>query len=144
VPATAAIRCKPCPHEKIMTAISARTRLYFATAILSVTALVCSAPAMAQHPKSTLRSLTGTVTDTSREPLRGAVVQLQNPDNNSVESYLTDTDGHYNFKRLSGDSDYNVWVVFRGHRTPSRSISKFDSHLAKVIDFTVKPVVTPR
>jgi hypothetical protein len=122
-----------------MTATVTRTRLTFATALLCLTAFLPTTPAKAQHPQSTMRTLSGTVTDTSHEPLRGAVVQLQNPANNSVETYLTDAQGHYSFKRLSGDSDYSVWVVFRGHHSPSRSISKFDSHMAKVIDFTIKP-----
>ena len=113
-------------------------RTCFATALLSVAALLQATPATAQHPKSTQRTLTGTVTDTSHEPLRGAIVQLQNPANNSVETYLTDAEGHYTFKRLDGDTDYNLWVVFRGRHTPTRSISKFDSHLAKTINFTIK------
>ena len=121
-----------------MTAISARTRIFFATALLCVPALLHPVPATAQHPASTRRTLSGTVSDTSHEPLRGAIVQLQNPANNSVETYLTDAAGHYIFKRLEGDTDYNVWVIFRGRHTPTRSISKFDSHLAKTIDFTIK------
>jgi len=121
-----------------MTAASARMRTRFATAILCVTALLQAAPATAQHPAPTQRTLSGTVTDTSHEPLRGAIVQLQNPANNSVETYLTDAAGHYTFKRLDGDADYKIWVVFRGRHTPTRSISKFDSHLAKTIDFTIK------
>lgn len=121
-----------------MPARLARTRLVLATAILSITAFLAS-PANAQHPKSTMRTLSGTVTDTSHEPLRGAVVQLQNPVNNSVETYLTDAEGHYTFKRLDSETDYSVWVVFRGHNSPHRAISKFDSHLAKVIDFSIKP-----
>jgi hypothetical protein len=44
----------------------------------------------------------------------------------------------YNFKRLDGNIDYQVWVLFRGHRSATRSISMFDSHMAKVIDFTVR------
>jgi hypothetical protein len=121
-----------------MTAASARIRNVFATAILCAAALFHSAPAMAQHPKSTMRTLTGTVTDSSHEPLRGAVVQLQNPANNSVETYLTDAAGHYTFKRLDSETDYNVMVVYRGSHTPTRAISKFDSHLATVINFEMK------
>ena len=40
--------------------------------------------------------------------------------------------------RLDGNIDYEVWVVFRGRRTPTHSISKFDSHMAKVINFTMR------
>jgi hypothetical protein len=86
----------------------------------------------------TIRTLTGTVTDTSHEPIRGAVVELRNGKSNEVISYLTDTSGHYDFKRLDGNTDYDVWVLFRGRHTPTRSISKFDSHMAKVLNFTIR------
>jgi hypothetical protein len=118
-----------------MTALSASTRTLLTLAAI---ATLCALPAQAQHPQSTQRTLTGTVTD-GHEPLHGAVVELQNPANNSVETYLTDAAGHYTFKRLAGDADYRIWVVFRGHHTPTRSISKFDNHMQKTIDFTVKP-----
>jgi hypothetical protein len=121
-----------------MTAVLTRTRVYLAATILSLIAVLQALPASAQHPASTQRTLSGTVTDTSHEPLRGAVVELQNPANKSVETFLTDAEGHYSFKRLDSDADYSVWVVFRGHHTPTRSISKFDSHLNKAINFEVK------
>jgi hypothetical protein len=89
-------------------------------------------------PQQTLRNLTGRVTDDSREPIRGAVVELRDDKTNEVVTYITDATGRYNFKRLDGGTDYEVWVLFRGHRSPTRSISKFDSHLAKVIDFKVR------
>lgn len=94
--------------------------------------------AAAQEPASTQRNLSGTVTDPSHEPLRGAVVELQNPANESVESYITDATGHYTFKRLDGQTDYRIWATFRGHRSHTRSISKFDSHLQKVVNFTIR------
>jgi hypothetical protein len=95
-----------------------------------------SLPLHAQQA-ATLRTLTGTVTGATHEPIRGAVVELQNSANNTVVTYLTDNDGHYLFKRLNSESDYRIWVVFRGRHTPTRSISKFDSHLAKVINFKI-------
>lgn len=85
-----------------------------------------------------IRTLNGTVSDTSHEPIRGAVVELHNSKSAEVLSYLTDASGQYNFKRLDGNTDYDVWVLYRGRRSPTRSISKFDSHMAKVIDFTIR------
>lgn len=86
----------------------------------------------------TIRTLTGTVTDTSHEPIRGAVVELRNGKSSEVISNLTDASGHYDFKRLDGNTDYAVWVLYRSRRTPTRSISKFDSHMAKVLNFTIR------
>ncbi len=89
-------------------------------------------------PQPSVRNLSGTITDTGHEPIRNAVVELRNVATGEVVTYITDKSGHYNFKRLNGNVDYEVWVLFRGIRSPTRSISKFDSHLTKVIDFTVR------
>ncbi len=107
-----------------------------APAIFLLAAMFYSAPIYSQQV-APLRTLTGTVTDTSHEPIRGAVVELQNPANNTVVTYLTDTNGRYIFKRLNSETDYRVWVVFRNRHTPTRSISKFDTRLAKVINFKI-------
>ena len=105
-----------------------------ATFILAVVLLGISTRA---QQATTLRTLTGTVTGGSHEPIRNAVVELQNPAANIVVTYLTDPDGRYIFKRLNSETDYRVWVVFRGRHTPARSISKFDSHMTRVINFKI-------
>jgi protocatechuate 3,4-dioxygenase beta subunit len=87
---------------------------------------------------STVRTLSGRVTDTSNEPIRGAVVELRNERSNEVVTYITDASGNYNFKRLEGNSDYDVRVLFRGRHSATRTISKFDSHMAKVLNFSVR------
>jgi len=96
-------------------------------------------PVAAQMPtQATVRTLTGTVTDTSHEPIRGAIVELRNEGSHSLVTFITEANGNYTFKRLDGNADYVVWVVFRGKQSPTHTISKFDSHMAKVIDFTVR------
>ncbi len=124
--------------------MTSRTRTrqrWLATAAACVVAVTVlwTVPARAQQqPNPTVRSLSGRVTDTSHEPIRGAVVQLRNSDTREVVTYITDESGHYSFKRLDGNIDYDVWVIFRGQPSPTRSISKFDSHMVKVINFTVR------
>jgi len=88
-----------------------------------------------QHP---FRELTGTVTDPGHEPVRGAVVQLESESNHDIVTYVTAADGHYYFKRLSGDQDYRVWVVFRNRHSKTHELSKFDDHADKVINFTIE------
>jgi hypothetical protein len=96
-------------------------------------------PARAQMPTSpTERTLSGRVTGAGNEPIRGAVVELRNERSSQIVTYITDATGAYTFKRLDGNTDYDVWVLFRGHPSPTRTISKFDDHMAKVIDFTVR------
>ena len=101
--------------------------------------MLVAIPVAAQMPtQSTVRSLTGTVTDSGHEPIRGAVVELRNESSHALVTFITEANGSYNFKRLDGNADYVVWVEFRGTHSATHTISKFDSHMEKVIDFTVK------
>jgi hypothetical protein len=96
-------------------------------------------PVASQMPtQATQRTLSGIVSDTNHEPIRGAVVEMRDESSHAVMTYITEANGAYNFKRLDGNTDYMVWVVFRGRHSPSHSISKFDSHMAKVINFTIR------
>jgi hypothetical protein len=107
-------------------------------ACVAVAAFLSVSGLRSQIPQPTVRNLSGIVTDGSHEPVRGAVVELRDDKTNEVVTYLTEINGRYNFKRLDGGTDYEVWVLFRGHRSPTHSISKFDSHMQKVINFKVR------
>jgi hypothetical protein len=97
--------------------------------------LLCSVQASAQ---TQFRSLSGTVTDAQHEPLRGAVVEVENLGDQDVQSFLTDKSGHYNFKRLDGNTDYSFWATYRSHRSRSRTISKFNSKTGMVVNLAIK------
>jgi hypothetical protein len=100
---------------------------------------LCGVSAVAHsQAASSVRTVSGVVEDKAHEPLRGAVVEVQNPASNSVQSFITDASGHYSFKRLDGNTDYRIWATFRGHKSSVSSISKFDSHLAKTLNFTLE------
>jgi hypothetical protein len=86
----------------------------------------------------TLRNLTGTVHDRHHEPLKGAVVEIENENTKSVISYITDRSGRYSFKRIDGEVDYRVWFTYRGQRSKIRELSQFDSHQNATIDLVVK------
>jgi hypothetical protein len=90
-----------------------------------------------QMQAPTLRTISGVITD-GHEPLRGAVVQLENQDTHQVTSYLTQNDGRYIFKRIDSHTDFQIWATFRGNKSSAHSISKFDDHLNKVIDIKCK------
>lgn len=105
----------------------------------AVGGMLAAAGARAQiSPQPSVRTLSGIVTDASHEPIRGAIVELHSEKSGEMVTYLTDSNGHYSFKRLDGNSDYDVRVMFRGRHSPTRSISKFDSHMNKVINFTLR------
>lgn len=84
------------------------------------------------------RQLAGAVTDQHHEPLKGAVVQLENQNTESVSSYVTGADGHYTFKRLDSDTDYKVWTSYRGKSSKKRFISRFKSKPVLAMNLTVR------
>ncbi len=102
-------------------------------AALEANAQVASLPSQAS-----LRTLHGQITASGHEPVRGAIVQLRNDRSEMLVTYITGSNGYYRFQRLDSGTDYEIWVMFRGHRSRTRSISKFDSHMDKIINFRVR------
>jgi protocatechuate 3,4-dioxygenase beta subunit len=101
---------------------------------------VCLAVANGQHyERDPLRSVSGTVTDHSKEPLRGAVVELEKTDTLAIESYVTDERGTYHFRNLRPDADYTVWATFRGEHSKKESMSKFDHKADRIIHLEIRP-----
>jgi hypothetical protein len=94
-------------------------------------------PLHAQQP-IVYRTISGTVTDGSHEPLRGAAVELHNTASNAVTSRLTDADGHYTFKRLDGNADFTLRALYRGHESRIHTVGKFNNHMDMVVDFVIK------
>lgn len=101
-------------------------------------AVLCLQSGTALKGQDRSRNLSGTITDASHEPIRNAVVELRNSNTEQVITYITDTSGRYSFKRLDSHTDFQVWVLFRGHRSATRTISMFDNHMDKIINFTVR------
>jgi hypothetical protein len=121
----------PRPHHP-----QPRRDLLWLVALLLLTG---AAITRAQQPAApTTRNVSGHVTDEGHEPLRGAIVKLQDPDTNSVITYITTADGEYHFKRLNGSADYRIWASYRGHSSPVHSISKFDNHMQTVVNFKIR------
>ncbi|MGI4758063.1 MAG: carboxypeptidase-like regulatory domain-containing protein [Janthinobacterium lividum] len=94
-------------------------------------------PLHAQYTRNPLRTITGTVTDAGTEPLRGAVVQIEATDTLVIQSYVTDEAGAYHFRNLRSDADYTIWATFRGNRSKTHGIGKFDHKLDRDIPITI-------
>lgn len=103
-------------------------------AILPTMLLVPCPVAIAQADAA--RSLTGMVTDKAGNKVKDAVVHLKDTRSLAQRSYITADDGTFRFAQLSGSTDYEVWADLNGKRTPSKSISSFDTK--KSIDMTLK------
>jgi hypothetical protein len=84
------------------------------------------------------RTLSGIITDPRHEPLRGAIVELQEGDSANIVSFVTGPDGRYHFLRLKGNQDYSVWAKFRNRESKHRSVSKFADKPEQMIDFELE------
>jgi hypothetical protein len=83
-----------------------------------------------------LRTVRGVVIDKSENPISGSVVFLKNTRTNSVRSNYTDDTGNYRFSGLDPNADYEVHAEKDGAKSPTRTISSFDSR--KEIDLNLK------
>jgi hypothetical protein len=112
-----------------------RQALTLALAFLFVCFIAIGVRAQNNDP----RNVSGIVSDPDHEPIRGAVVELENNSTHDVISFITTADGHYVFHRLDSHTDFRIWATFRGKKSAIHSISMFDDHLDKTIDITVRP-----
>jgi hypothetical protein len=108
-----------------------------ALAAVSLFAVLAAPSLSAQVPEHITRSLSGTITDNHHEPLKGAVVEIQNDDDKSVISFLSDAAGHYEFKRINSSGDFTFWATYRGHRSKTHAISKFNSRLTETVNLEI-------
>lgn len=83
-----------------------------------------------------LRTVRGMVIDKSDNPISGSVVFLKNMRTNSVRSNYTDDSGKYRFSGLDPNADYEVHAEKDGAKSPTRTVSSFDSR--KEIDLNLK------
>jgi hypothetical protein len=108
-----------------------------AIALLAMVALVLVAPrAVAQD--FGVKQLEGKVLSGQDAPVGGAIVYLQNSRNNDIKSYISDKDGTYHFADISADTDYTVWAAFQGKKSPTKTVSAFDSRKKVFLDLHIK------
>lgn len=104
--------------------------LSVALLLLSVTAgtMAASPPPSKDKDKGALtgRLLTGKVLDKQDNPLTDAVVYLSNSRTQTVKTYIVGPDGQYHFPELAPNIDYEVYAVYKGHKSDTRAVSQFD------------------
>jgi hypothetical protein len=106
---------------------------------LAVALLFLASFAAAQDAKheSQLRSVHGIVTDKAETPMPGAVVFLKNTRTNAVRSYIADDTGNYRFSGLDPNTDYELHAEKDGAKSPTRTISSFESRKEMVVNLKV-------
>ena len=85
-----------------------------------------------------VKQLQGKVFTASGAPINGAIVYLENTRNNDIKSYISDNNGAYHFANLSADTDYSVWAAFKGKKSPTKTVSSFDSKKNVFLDLHIK------
>lgn len=87
-------------------------------------------PAAAEPPKEKppqTRTVLGQVVDQDNSPLSDAVVYLKNTKTLAIKSYISEANGNYHFSGLAPNVDYEVYAEYKDHRSPTRTLSSFDS-----------------
>ena len=82
----------------------------------------------------TVRSLQGQVTNSSDQPVDGAVVKLKDTKTLRVRSFITQPDGNYRFHGLSTNVDYEIWADHKDMTSDQRTLSVFDSRKQAVVN----------
>jgi hypothetical protein len=117
----------------------ARSRRWRAMAA-GVALLVAMAayPAAAKAQDFGLKNLQGKVFDGESTPIKGAIVYLQSSRNSDVKTFISGDDGGYRFAALSADTDYTVWAAHNGKKSPTKTVSSFDTRKLVYLDLKIK------
>jgi hypothetical protein len=99
-------------------------------------ALMCGL-ALAQK-KPTTKTLQGRVFGSGDTPLSGAIVYLEDSKTNDIRSFISTDDGSFRFGQLSLDTDYQVWARYKTAKSPTRTVSSYDSRTEVTIDLHIK------
>jgi len=101
-----------------------------ASAAVLVLVVICLAAGFGADRKdksgSTVRVLTGRVTDRQDNPLPDAVVYLTDTRNRGVKTYIVGSDGSYRFPALSLNIDYEVYAQYKDRKSDTKTVSQFD------------------
>ena len=84
------------------------------------------------------RTLTGVVLDKADSPLKDAVIHLKNRKTKTVASYVADADGAYRFPNLSRTVDYEIYAELKGQKSPTKTLSSFDSRTNAKINLYIE------
>ena len=84
------------------------------------------------------RSVSGTVTNASGDPVPGAVVQLKDTKTLQIRSFVCQAGGKYHFTGLSTDITYELRATYQGATSKTKRLSVFDSAKEPVIDLKLE------
>lgn len=111
-----------------------RLSLRFAMLVLLVIFFALAVPDAAAQG----RSVRGKVTDQAGEPLKEAVVKIENAHTLHIRSYITQADGEYRFHGLHPDLDYELKAKYRAYTSKVRTLNWYDARTEARIDFKLR------
>jgi hypothetical protein len=86
---------------------------------------------------NTVRSVQGTITDSSDKAAEGAVVQIKDTKTLQIRSFVTRADGMYHFHGLSSNVDYELKAEHQGSSSGGKTLSSFDARKSAVVNLKV-------
>jgi hypothetical protein len=86
--------------------------------------------------QSTQKVVEGRVVSSEGHAQASAIVYLKNNKTSDIKSFISTDDGSYRFGQLSSDIDYEVWAEYQGKKSPTKTVSSFDSR--KLMIFELK------
>ena len=98
--------------------------------LLGALVLTVNTPAQEKRPLNAdpnVRAVHGVVESSDGEPVKGAVVKLEDTKSEQIRTYITDGDGGYHFAGLSTNVDYLIHAEHDGKTSASKRLSTFDS-----------------
>lgn len=113
-----------------------------ASTALCVLVLLGSCTLLAQQPNpnedTNTRSVEGSVTDASGNPVAKAVVQLKDTKTLQIRSFITAADGRYHFAGLSSTVEYELRADHEGVTSGWKTLSVFNTRKVATVNLKVK------
>ena len=101
--------------------------------------IVCLAVGAQKSGTPASRSIEGSVVDIAGQPVKGAVVLLEDTKSLQVRSYLVQEDGKFRFRGLSMDANYELRARSNSVFSNRKTVSVFDTNPLVVVNLTLSP-----
>jgi len=96
------------------------------------------APAAAWGQNMGERTVSGTVSNESSQPITGATVFLKNQKTKAIRSYTSTADGHFHFAQIDMSVDYDLWAEKDGKKSATKTVSSWDTRKEFISDLKLK------
>ena len=72
------------------------------------------------------RTVSGTVFDSSSNPVQGATVFLKNEKTKTIRSFTSLANGHFYFAQVDKAQDFDLWAEKNGKKSEVKTVSSWD------------------